>query len=68
MFCERANALNFVRNSGRRIGFRLDLLLGHCDPVTEIKAFRFFVEAVHQPFWGGSDCAAMAFTGMADAN
>jgi hypothetical protein len=36
MICERPNALNFVRILGRRIGFRLDLLLGHRDPVTEI--------------------------------
>ncbi len=35
MFCERPDALNFVRNWGRRIGFRLNVVLGHCDPVLE---------------------------------
>jgi len=35
MVCERPNALNFVGDLGRRIGFRLDDVLGHCDPVQE---------------------------------
>ena len=36
MICERPNALNLLRNLGRRIGLRLDLCLGHCDPVEEL--------------------------------
>jgi hypothetical protein len=35
MVCERPNALNFVGDLGRRIGFRLYGILGHCDPVQE---------------------------------
>jgi hypothetical protein len=35
MLCERPNALDLLEDLGRRIGFRLDLLLGHCDPVQE---------------------------------
>lgn len=36
MICERPNALNLLRNLGRRIGFRLDVFVGHCDPVKEL--------------------------------
>lgn len=35
MLCERPNALNLLEDLGRRIGFRLDCSLGHCDPVKE---------------------------------
>ncbi len=35
MLCERPNALNALCDWGRRIGFRLDDNLGHCDPVKE---------------------------------
>lgn len=36
MVCERPNALNLLRNWGRRIGLRLDSYVGHCDPVKEL--------------------------------
>ena len=36
MTCERPHALNLLLSLGRRIGFRLDLCLGHCDPVKEL--------------------------------
>ena len=36
MTFERPDALNFLLSLGRRIGFRLDLCLGHCDPVKEL--------------------------------
>ena len=36
MFCERPNALNLLPDLGRRIGLRLDCVLGHCDPVEEL--------------------------------
>ncbi len=35
MICERPTALNLLQNLGRRIGFRLNRNLGHCDPVKE---------------------------------
>ena len=35
MLCERPTALNLLNNLGRRIGFRLNFCLGHCDPVKE---------------------------------
>jgi len=35
MLSERPNALDLLLDLGRRIGFRLDVLLGHCDPVKE---------------------------------
>lgn len=41
MRCERPNALNFVWNLGRRIGFRLDVFVGHCDPVKELSLCLF---------------------------
>ena len=47
MICERPNALNFVRNLGRRIGFRLDVVLGHCDPVQEF-SLRLFPNSPHK--------------------
>jgi hypothetical protein len=36
MFCERPNALNLLQDLGRRIGLRLDCVLGHHDPVEEL--------------------------------
>jgi hypothetical protein len=36
MISERPNALNLLRNLGRRIGLRLDCYVGHCDPVKEL--------------------------------
>ena len=36
MVCERPNALNLPPDLGRRIGLRLDCVLGHCDPVEEL--------------------------------
>ena len=36
MTFERPHALNLLLSLGRRIGFRLDLCLGHCDPVKEL--------------------------------
>ena len=47
MCCERPNALSFVRNLGRRIGFRLDLRLGHSDPVKEL-SFHLFPNSPHK--------------------
>ena len=47
MHCERPNALNFVVNLGRRIGFRLDEVLGHCDPVKEL-SFHLFPNSPHK--------------------
>jgi hypothetical protein len=35
MLSERPNAPDLLLDLGRRIGFRLDVLLGHCDPVKE---------------------------------
>ena len=36
MVCERPNALNLLLDLGRRIGFRLDCVLGHFDPIEEL--------------------------------
>jgi len=36
MFCERPDALNLLQDLGRRIGLRLDCVLGHYDPVEEL--------------------------------
>jgi len=36
MICERPNALNLLRILGRRIGLRLDIFVGHCDPDKEL--------------------------------
>lgn len=47
MSCERPDALNFVRDLGRRIGFRLDLCLGHRDPVKEL-SFHLFTNSPHK--------------------
>lgn len=47
MRSERPNALNLVRDLGRRIGLRLDLCLGHCDPVKEL-SFHLFPNSPHK--------------------
>ena len=47
MVCERPNALDFVGDLGRRIGFRLDCVLGHCDPVKEL-SLRLFPNSPHR--------------------
>lgn len=47
MDCERPNALDFVGDLGRRIGFRLDVRLGHCDPVQEL-SFHLFPNSPHK--------------------
>jgi hypothetical protein len=44
---ERPNALNFVRDLGRRIGFRLYCGVGHCDPVKEL-SFHLFPNSPHK--------------------
>ena len=36
MICDRPNALNLLVDLGRRIGLRLDVHLGHCEPVKEL--------------------------------
>lgn len=36
MICERPNALNLLLDLGRRIGLRLDVCVGHYDPVKEL--------------------------------
>ena len=41
MKCDRPNALNLLVDLGRRIGFRLDVNLGHCDPVKELSLCLF---------------------------
>jgi len=41
MDCERPNAPDFVGDLGRRIGLRLDVDLGHCDPVQELSLSLF---------------------------
>ncbi len=52
MPCERPNAPDLPKDLGRRIGFRLDVLLGHCDPVQE-NSLRLFpnslLKARNQP-------------------
>jgi len=47
MDCERPNALDFVRDLGRRIGFRLNCCVGHCDPVKEL-SLRLFPNSPHK--------------------
>ena len=47
MICERPNALNLLKDLGRRIGFRLDLRLGHSDPVKEL-SFHLFPNSPHK--------------------
>ncbi len=51
MICDRPNALNLLEDSGRRIGLRLNCVLGHCDPVEEL-SFRLFPNSPHRArFW-----------------
>ena len=47
MNCERPDAPISVEILGRRIGFRLDLCLGHCDPVKEL-SFHLFPNSPHK--------------------
>ena len=47
MSCDRPNALNLLEDSGRRIGLRLNVILGHCDPVTEL-SLRLFPNSPHR--------------------
>ena len=47
MSCDRPNALNLLEDSGRRIGLRLNVVLGHCDPVTEL-SLRLFPNSPHR--------------------
>jgi hypothetical protein len=47
MISERPNALNLLRNLGRRIGLRLDRCVGHYDPVKEL-SFRLFPNSPHK--------------------
>lgn len=47
MIFEGPNAPEFVRILGRRIGFRLNALLGHCDPVKEL-SLRLFPNSPHR--------------------
>ena len=47
MVCERPNALNLLLDLGRRIGLRLDCVLGHCDPVEEL-SLRLFPNSPHK--------------------
>ena len=47
MICDRPNALDLLLNSGRRIGLRLNVVLGHCDPVVEL-SLRLFPNSPHR--------------------
>ena len=47
MICDRPNALNLLMNSGRRIGLRLNGILGHYDPVLEL-SLRLFPNSPHR--------------------
>lgn len=47
MICDRSNTLNLLKISGRRIGLRLDCILGHCDPVKEL-SLRLFPNSPHR--------------------
>ena len=47
MICERPNALNLLEDLGRRIGLKLDVNLGHFDPVKEL-SFRLFPNSPHK--------------------
>lgn len=54
MICERPNALNLLEDLGRRIGIRLDVCLGHCDPVKEL-SLRLFPNSPRKArFWPDS--------------
>jgi len=47
MICDRPNALNLLQILGRRIGLRLDVCVGHCDPVKEL-SFCLFPNSPHK--------------------
>lgn len=47
MICERPDAPTSVGILGRRIGLRLDVVLGHCDPVKEL-SLRLFPNSPHK--------------------
>ena len=47
MICDRPNTLDLLKNSGRRIGLRLDDRLGHYDPVKE-HSLRLFPNSPHR--------------------
>ena len=47
MVCERPNALNLLLDLGRRIGLRLDVCVGHYDPVKEL-SLRLFPNSPHK--------------------
>ena len=44
MIRDRLDALNLLENLRRRMGFRLDDTLRHCDPVKE-NSFRLFLDS-----------------------
>ena len=51
MICERPNALNLLLDLGRRIGLRLDVCVGHYDPVKEL-SLRLFPNSLRKArFW-----------------
>ena len=47
MFCDRLNALDLLRDLGRRIGLRLNDILGRIDPVKEL-SLRLFPNSHHK--------------------
>ena len=47
MICDRLNALNLLLDLGRRIGLRLNVHLGHCDPVRKL-SLRLFPNSPHK--------------------
>ena len=51
MLCERPRALSLLLNWGRRIGFRLNRNLGHCDPVKENSLRLFPNSLLKARFW-----------------
>ena len=51
MICERPNALNLLLDLGRRIGLRLDVCVGHYDPVKELSLRLFPNSLLKARFW-----------------
>ncbi len=51
MLCDRPNALNLLGDLGRRIGLRLNRVLGHCDPVEELSLRLFPNNPRKARFW-----------------
>lgn len=47
MICDRPNAPNLLKDLGRRIGLRLCVTLGHCDPVEKL-SFCLFPNSPHK--------------------